>query len=319
MRAFPVTVVIPAYNSEDYLDETVKSAVQAGPEKVIIVNDGSTDSTLKKALNLKSSFDIVELYSKENGGESSAINFGLSKATSKFVLFLSADDLIARDLLEKTTAALEQDPSLVVAYPSWNIIDALGRITEVVGDINFSYRRLLADLECLPGPGSVIRASALGSGRVVGMTQMGDFEQWIRLSAKGSFLHIDEALASWRKHDSNMSLNSFGFNNSSELDIIKIAVEETVEILNEDQRQQIKETFYTTWNKLKAISEIRVPGSFLSIKYMFRSLVLKLKHRSIRLRRPWTPQEFLACLFPSVARKLIIFSSPKVTAFLPKG
>jgi hypothetical protein len=199
----------------------------------------------------------------------------------------------------------------VAAYPSWNKIDSFGYVTEVVRDIKFSAERVLANLECLPGPGSVIRAKALGSGRVPGMTQMGDLEQWIRLCRKGKFVHIDQVLASWRKHDANMSLNSFGKKNSLELNIIRAAVEETLNTLSSSHREKILPTFEATWNKLKAISEIRVPGSFKSVSYLFRSLTITLYNQKVRMRHPWTVLEVVACLLPFLARHWINFVSKK--------
>jgi hypothetical protein len=147
---------------------------------------------------------------------------------------------------------------------------------------------------------------------------MGDFEQWIRLCSNGELFHIDEPLASWRQHDSNMSLNSFGAKNSIELEIIRKSAEATLDALSESLREELSKTFYATWNKLKAISEIRAPRSWRSLRFMLQSLHLILKHREVKLRRPWTPQEVIACLFPFMARRLITFSFSKKEALASK-
>jgi glycosyltransferase involved in cell wall biosynthesis len=301
MPQHPVTVIIPAYNAAKYLIETVQSAHSARPERILIVNDGSTDETLEIAHKLASTLDCVEVLSQTNSGESAAINAGLSQNRSEYVLFLSADDLISENLLSAATRELEKDPSLVAAYPSWNKIDSHGKVLGEVSDISFSYERLIGNLECLPGPGSVIRAKSLGVGRLEKLTQMGDFEQWIRISAKGKLVHLNEVLASWRQHTNNMSLKSFGVKNSTELEIIRIQAELTLEELSLASDKRLRARFLATWHKMKAISEVRVPGSYKSVGHLVKSLSILASDREVKLGSPWTLIEILGCLIPVVS------------------
>jgi hypothetical protein len=302
MRKAPVTVIIPAYNAASFITETVISAREANPERVIIVNDGSTDSTLEIATALKNKLGDIEVLSQPNAGESAALNLGLTKNESKYVLFLSADDLISRDLLTVAANALDQNPEIVAAYPSWEKIDATGKVLGVVSDIEFSFRRLIGNLECLPGPGSVIRADALGAGRLERMSQMGDFEQWLRIASQGPLLHLNDVLASWRQHNSNMSLNSFGASNSRELDIIEQTVQKTLLSVSLPNQSEIGLLHKATWHKIKAIAEVRVPGSIQSIKHALLSLRILFTNPTIKLKSPWTVFEVIGCLLPNITR-----------------
>ena len=302
MRKAPVTVIIPAYNAARFLRDTVDSASQASPEKIILVDDGSTDSTLEIARDLQKVVGELEVHTKPNGGESSAINYGLSKSKSKYVLFLSADDLIAENLLTMACEVLDANPKLNVIYPSWRKIDVSGKAMGEVTDIDFSFKRLIGNLECLPGPGSVIRSSALTAGRLETMSQMGDFEQWIRLASKGPFMHLTAVLASWRQHESNMSFHSFGSKNSIELDILNSSVEVTLSSLSLENKELVQKLYRANWHKLKAIAEVRVPGSIKSMKHVFESLQLLLTNRNIKLKTPWTIVEVIGCLLPHVSR-----------------
>jgi glycosyltransferase involved in cell wall biosynthesis len=302
MRKAPVTVIIPAYNAARFLSETVHSASQARPEKIIVVDDGSTDATLEIARQLQKVVSELEVHTKRNGGESSAINYGLTKNESKYVLFLSADDLISENLLTLASEALDATPRLNVIYPSWRKIDASGKSVGEVTDIDFSFERLIGNLECLPGPGSVIRASAMSTGRLETMSQMGDFEQWIRLAAQGPFMHLTDVLASWRQHESNMSFHSFGSRNSIELDILSSSVDATLSVLALENKEQIRNLYKANWHKLKAIAEVRVPGSTKSIKHVFESLRLTLTNSSVKLKTPWTFIEVIGCLIPQASR-----------------
>jgi len=302
MRRYSVTVIIPAYNASRYLSETVQSAYAANPERIVIVNDGSTDETLEIATRLSSALDSVEVVNQPNSGESAAINSGLAVNTSKYVLFLSADDLISETLLSRATRELEAKSEIVAIYPSWKKIDSNGREIGEVTDISFSYERLIGNLECLPGPGSVIRASSLGIGRLENLTQMADFEQWIRLSGAGKLVHIDEVLASWRQHDRNMSLMSYGSKNSIELDVIRKQVEVTLDRLSIENKNLVRESFLSTWHKLKAISEVRAQGSNKSASHLLSSLSILRKNREVKLKNGWTPIEVVSCLLPRLAR-----------------
>jgi glycosyltransferase involved in cell wall biosynthesis len=310
MRKAPVTVIIPSYNASRFLSETVNSASKAGPEKIIVVDDGSTDSTLELALELQKVVEGLEVLTQPNAGESSAINFGLSKNKSKYVLFLSADDLIAENLLTLASEALDANPSLTVAYPSWRKIDSYGKVISQVTELEFSYERLIGNLECLPGPGSVIRSTALTHGRLENLYQMGDFEQWIRLSSTGSFKHLNKVLASWRQHETNMSSHSFGVRNSIELDIIDSSVDAALSNLSGENIEHIRNLYKANWHKLKAIAEVRVPGSVKSIKHLIESFRILGTHRSLKMTKPWTVFEFFGCLLPQVSRFWIKLAKP---------
>lgn len=89
-----LSIVIPAYNMEEYVAETLKSVLRdPGELQVIVVDDGSTDRTV----DIVKGFDDprLELYSKPNAGVSAARNYGLERVRGRFVLFLDADDILA--------------------------------------------------------------------------------------------------------------------------------------------------------------------------------------------------------------------------------
>ena len=89
-----VSILIPAYNSEKWISETIRSATaQSWPNKeIIIVDDGSIDSTLEIARRFES--PIVKVLTQENRGASAARNAALSSAQGEFVQWLDADDIL---------------------------------------------------------------------------------------------------------------------------------------------------------------------------------------------------------------------------------
>ncbi len=113
-----LTVVVPAYNSQDYLRHCLNTVVQGGPEvEVIIVDDGSTDSTAEIAQEYCRRFpQTVRLEQKENGGHGSAINRGLEMARGAYFKVVDSDDWLDIPELRKVLSALRADtPDLLIA------------------------------------------------------------------------------------------------------------------------------------------------------------------------------------------------------------
>ena len=109
-----ISVVIPAYNASSFLEESVTSALDQtlSAIEVIIVDDGSTDSTLKIARQLASLDDRVRVYSKQNEGVEKTRNLGIEKASSEWIAFLDADDRWLKSKLELQMAFLQSNPSV---------------------------------------------------------------------------------------------------------------------------------------------------------------------------------------------------------------
>jgi glycosyltransferase involved in cell wall biosynthesis len=95
-----VSILIPAYNCQNWIADTIKSALaQTWPRKeIIVVDDGSDDSTLETARQFES--PLLKVIHKQNGGASSARNRALRESQGDYIQWLDADDLIAPDKIE---------------------------------------------------------------------------------------------------------------------------------------------------------------------------------------------------------------------------
>ena len=96
-RDFLISVIIPVYNVEGYVAETIESVINQSLGlkniEIILVNDGSTDGSAEICKKYKDSYGENIIYiEKENGGVSSARNVGIEHATGKYVTFLDSDD-----------------------------------------------------------------------------------------------------------------------------------------------------------------------------------------------------------------------------------
>ena len=97
-----ISVIVPCYNQAQYLDQCLQSVLVQTYQnwECIIVNDGSPDNTEEVAKNWVEKDSRFKYYYKENGGLSSARNFGIDKAIGEWILPLDCDDYISNDYLD---------------------------------------------------------------------------------------------------------------------------------------------------------------------------------------------------------------------------
>ncbi len=96
-----LTVTVPCYNSQDYMETCVQSLLPGGDRvEVIIINDGSRDATGAIADRLAAEHpDIVRVIHQENGGHGAGINAGLKHATGKYFKVVDSDDAVSEDFV----------------------------------------------------------------------------------------------------------------------------------------------------------------------------------------------------------------------------
>lgn len=98
-----LTITIPCYNSAEYMDHAIESALKGGDEvEIIIVNDGSVDDTKEIAETYASKYpERIKVIHQENGGHGSAVNTGLANATGVYFKVLDSDDWLSERALKK--------------------------------------------------------------------------------------------------------------------------------------------------------------------------------------------------------------------------
>ena len=104
-----VSVIIPVYNREQYIEECIDSLQKQTYQdlEILLIDDGSTDSTVEICTKLANNDPRIVLLKGEHGGVSKARNKGLDAATGKYVFFLDSDDVIHPMLLEALVTAME--------------------------------------------------------------------------------------------------------------------------------------------------------------------------------------------------------------------
>jgi len=210
---FDFTIITPVFNGGEYLRQTIESVLSNAFDssyEYIVVNDGSTDETSRILEDFKGKVKVIN---QQNSGEANAVNAGLKTALGKWALIVSADDpLISKELFHDSKNLFESHPNLAVIYPDWNVIDENGETTETKFVQDYAFEKLFSEFNCLPGPGSIfnIEFALLIGGRNPKYRYVSDYDFWLRMSQKGSFLHLPKVLAQWRSHPQSTSISSKG-------------------------------------------------------------------------------------------------------------
>lgn len=117
MAPLTITVLITTYNYGSFLEQAIdRILAQDFPlqqVQILVVDDGSTDDTSER---VKKYGSRIEYFYKPNGGQASALNFGIAKARGEIIALHDADDLFSPGKLARISEVFEKDPALGMAY-----------------------------------------------------------------------------------------------------------------------------------------------------------------------------------------------------------
>ena len=116
-----ISVIVPVYNVEKYLNRCVDSILAQTFDdfEIILIDDGSKDSSSAICDGLAKKKDKIKVLHKENGGQSSARNMGLSVAQGEYISFVDSDDWIEQDMFEYLHGLLQKYPEAQMAQCDW--------------------------------------------------------------------------------------------------------------------------------------------------------------------------------------------------------
>ncbi len=190
-----ISVIIPAFNSEKTIQETIDSVLNQTWRnlELIIVNDGSQDSTLDIVTSIKD--PRLKVFSHPNAGVSDSRNRGISQAVGEFISFLDADDLWTADKLESQLKALQENPQAGVAYSWTDYIDKNSQFLRPCshctanGDV---YPELLKYNFLANGSNILVRSQALSEvdGFNKLFTPADDWDMYLRLASRYHFVVV---------------------------------------------------------------------------------------------------------------------------------
>ena len=113
-----VTIIIPVYNTKQYLEECVNSVTGQTYRnlEILLIDDGSTDGSAELCDELARRDSRVRVLHKENGGVASARNSGIDEAIGKYVMFLDSDDWLSKEAIEELVSHADEHETDVIRF-----------------------------------------------------------------------------------------------------------------------------------------------------------------------------------------------------------
>ncbi|MEP1034896.1 glycosyltransferase [Ekhidna sp.] len=230
-----VSVIIPVYNGENFISETINSVLKQSFKdfEIILVDDGSKDNT-KKILESFSDQRLKVLHI-ENRGVSNARNVGYKESKADFLAFLDADDLWLPERLYETVAYLDAHIEVGLVHTHMAVIDEnskengdvyAGKEGDILEDL------LLWNGCCIPAPSSILmRREVLENIGLfdTNLSTAADQEIFFRIANQYKIGMVSKVLGLYRIHGENMHLNIvrmekehiYAYNKAFKLDLYK--------------------------------------------------------------------------------------------------
>ncbi len=271
----PISIILPVYNGEKTIEATIESVLAQtyADFEVIIINDGSQDTTLE----IVSCFTDrrLRVFSYPNAGVTVSRNRGLAQVRGDYVAFIDADDLWTPDKLESQLALLQANPQAAVAYSWSNFINEAGQFlhpgchTPITGNV---YATLLAVNFLENGSNPLIRRQAL--------LEVGEFDEslpvaedwdmWLRLAARYEFVLVPRPQILYRVSSGSMSCN-VSRAEIANLRVIDRAFSQAPESLQHLKPQSISRVYrYLTFKSLEGT--LNRSKGLTALRYIWQSL-----------------------------------------------
>ncbi|HCL4438286.1 TPA: glycosyltransferase [Clostridium botulinum] len=221
--SFDVSAVIPCYNCENFIEETVSSLLSQTIQlkEIILINDASTDNTAEILRQIEEkNKDIVKVIDlKKNKGASYARNYGVKISRGDYILFMDSDDVAELMLIENYRSRLQElnygmEDKYALCYSAYIQIDEKdNEISEIIKGIQVEPEEILG-YEFLRN--YIISTSGVVVYKKLFLECGGfneklvyseDWDLWLKLAMKGGFAYINKPMVKIRRHLNNISSN----------------------------------------------------------------------------------------------------------------
>ena len=198
-----VSVVIPTFNRQKILLETIQSIRNGSPNaSIIVVNDGGLPIRFGD-----NSIHVINL--PNNIGEAGAINVGWKVASTKYLAVISDDDPQPKEWLNSIIQVASNNPGFVAYYPD-TVIKKVGMPDKIIRALPYDAKKFLSLLRspCLAGVlinRELLLTKNIQQLRPTEVVYPNDLIQWLELSKHGSFFPASKITAYWWKHADQLS------------------------------------------------------------------------------------------------------------------
>lgn len=160
-----VSIIVPVYNVEKYLKESLDSAINQSLKdiEIIAINDGSTDNSLEILKEYESKYSNLKVINQENKGLSGARNTGISECKGEYIYFLDSDDYIDLNAMEYCYKEAKKDNLDILTFDAETFLDEESSVYEI--NKEEFYRNHLIESETMSGEKFYIYANRKGAYR----------------------------------------------------------------------------------------------------------------------------------------------------------
>lgn len=211
-----VSVIMPLYNNEDYIEQSILSVINQtyGNWEILIINDKSVDSSKEIATKYSDIYSNIKLINlKINNGVAKARNIGINNARGEYLAFLDSDDEWLPQKLEKQINFMNKnDYNFTCTY--YGKIDSESSVlpTVIKPKYSLNYNQILKNN--IGNSTAIINVKKLGKFTVPLIKKRNDYALWLKVIKKAKKVHtLEEVLSYHRLHSNTLS--------SKKLDLIK--------------------------------------------------------------------------------------------------
>jgi len=324
-----VSVLIPVYNCQKYIKYTLDSLIKQTMTdfEVILVNDGSTDDSLE-IINTYAMLDSrFKVFTQNNMGIVSALNFGLSKAVGKYIARLDGDDIAHPERLKRQYDFMESNDDCVCVGSLYRAIDSFGNVIwsqKVFSNVKQTNLLIYPPyVTTFPHPSVMIRARdyLFLNGYRSCFPHAEDYDFFLRLSRLGRFEILPFHLLLYRIHQSSITTKYLDIQLDSALKallsaiLVKSGLKDPYEIDKSTTLDEVlnyfpehrSKIFYTFLSDLRLVGGWLNRGEFGNASASLRKMAFKLKSQRGLLfdSRYW-------CLIKSMVRMFLKIKLKKI-------
>ena len=212
-----VTVMIPCYNHEKYIKESIQSVIDQTYSRLelIVIDDGSKDNSIQiieeMRLACEQRFEHFQFIFRENRGLSRTLNQGLSLARGEYFSIVASDDIMLPEKTAIQVDVFKKDSLITAVFGAHQYIDDESHVVSVKKAVyrEFNFQEIFYHQHDIPASSQMIKLNHLRDiGGYNENTKVEDWDLWLRLTGAGAKLvYIPDVIVGYRMHDSNLSKN----------------------------------------------------------------------------------------------------------------
>lgn len=209
-----VSVVIPCYNHEQFVQDAIQSVINQTYENIelIIIDDGSKDDSVLQIQGLitecENRFIRFEFRSRPNKGLSATLNEALEWCEGKYYSAIASDDQMLNDKTTIQLKFLENNNEFVAVFGGVQLINEKNMKLDkwLKEDRSYNFEDIIMHRHELPAPTQMIRLNAIKEvGGYAPKLFIEDWYMWLKLSENSNIHYISEVFSLYRQHDNNSS------------------------------------------------------------------------------------------------------------------